>query len=85
MRILSFSIMASGDCGMVLVPNMVFTIEPMINAGGYKCTRLADGWTTVTSDGSLSAQWEHTVSSYRDRGRDPIRITGKTLHDNRGR
>ena len=49
------------DCGMVLVPNMVFTIEPMINAGGYKCTRLADGWTTVTSDGSLSAQWEHTV------------------------
>lgn len=49
------------DCGMVLVPNMVFTIEPMINAGGYKCTRLADGWTTVTRDGSLSAQWEHTV------------------------
>jgi len=49
------------DCGMVLVPNMVFTIEPMINIGGYKCTRLADGWTTVTRDGSLSAQWEHTV------------------------
>jgi methionine aminopeptidase, type I len=49
------------DCGMVLVPNMVFTIEPMINTGGYKCSRLADGWTTVTSDGSLSAQWEHTV------------------------
>jgi methionyl aminopeptidase len=48
-------------CGMVLVPNMVFTIEPMINTGGYKCTRLADGWTAVTSDGSLSAQWEHTV------------------------
>jgi methionyl aminopeptidase len=49
------------DCGMVLVPNMVFTIEPMINAGSYECERLADGWTTVTADGSLSAQWEHTV------------------------
>ncbi|MEA4926127.1 MAG: type I methionyl aminopeptidase [Syntrophomonadaceae bacterium] len=49
------------DCGMVLVPNMVFTIEPMLNSGGYKCSRLADGWTTVTRDGSLSAQWEHTV------------------------
>ena len=49
------------NCGMVLVPNMVFTIEPMINTGGYKVMRLADGWTTVTSDGSLSAQWEHTV------------------------
>jgi methionyl aminopeptidase len=49
------------DCGMVLVPNMVFTIEPMINAGSYKCKKLKDGWTTVTVDGSLSAQWEHTV------------------------
>ena len=49
------------DCGMVLVPNMVFTVEPMINAGSYKLKRLADGWTTVTLDGSLSAQWEHTV------------------------
>jgi len=47
--------------GMVLVPNMVFTIEPMINAGSYKCKKLSDGWTTVTRDGSLSAQWEHTV------------------------
>ncbi len=54
------------ECGMVLVPNMVFTIEPMINAGGYKCKRLADGWTTVTSDGSLSAQWEHTVRVTED-------------------
>jgi methionyl aminopeptidase len=49
------------DCGMVLVPNMVFTIEPMINVGGYQCRRLDDGWTAVTVDGSLSAQWEHTV------------------------
>ena len=49
------------DSGMILVPNMVFTIEPMINAGRYECIRLDDGWTTVTADGSLSAQWEHTV------------------------
>lgn len=47
--------------GMVLVPNMVFTIEPMINAGDYHCRVLEDGWTAITADGSLSAQWEHTV------------------------
>lgn len=47
--------------GMVLVPNMVFTIEPMINAGDYRCQVLEDGWTAVTVDGSLSAQWEHTI------------------------
>ncbi len=47
--------------GVVLVPNMVFTIEPMINAG-KNCVRvLKDGWTVVTADKSLSAQWEHTV------------------------
>lgn len=47
--------------GMILVPNMVFTIEPMINVGSYKTNILEDGWTTITVDGSLSAQWEHTV------------------------
>ncbi len=47
--------------GPVLRPNMVFTIEPMINAGSYECRILADGWTAVTKDGSLSAQWEHTL------------------------
>jgi len=47
--------------GLKLQPGMVFTIEPMINAGrpGIRC--LADGWTVVTADHSLSAQWEHTV------------------------
>jgi methionyl aminopeptidase len=40
---------------------MVFTIEPMINAGTYKTRTLDDGWTAVTADGSLSAQFEHTV------------------------
>jgi methionyl aminopeptidase len=49
------------DAGMVLVPNMVFTIEPMVNAGSHKCRILADRWTAVTVDNSLSAQWEHTV------------------------
>jgi methionyl aminopeptidase len=44
-----------------MVPNMTFTIEPMINAGGYASKLLSDGWTAVTADGSLSAQWEHTL------------------------
>lgn len=47
--------------GIVLVPGMVFTIEPMINAGGWPTKRLDDGWTVVTADGSLSAQFEQTV------------------------
>lgn len=47
--------------GEILKPNMVFTIEPMINAGRRECRLLPDGWTAVTADGSLSAQWEHTV------------------------
>ncbi|HXX83017.1 MAG TPA: type I methionyl aminopeptidase [Casimicrobiaceae bacterium] len=47
--------------GLVLQPGMTFTVEPMINAGrpGIRC--LADGWTIVTADHSLSAQWEHTI------------------------
>ena len=44
-----------------LVPGMVFTIEPMINAGRRDIRELGDGWTIVTRDKSLSAQWEHTV------------------------
>jgi len=47
--------------GAHLAPNMVFTIEPMINVGTYEARVLDDGWTTVTADGKLSAQWEHTV------------------------
>jgi methionyl aminopeptidase len=41
---------------------MVFTIEPMINEGTWKVKLLSDGWTAVTADGRLSAQWEHTVA-----------------------
>ena len=48
--------------GMVLAPGMVFTIEPMINAGSHEIfIDENDGWTALTIDGSLSAQWEHTV------------------------
>jgi methionyl aminopeptidase len=47
--------------GLLLEPGYVFTIEPMVNAGGYKTKLLADGWTAVTADRSLSAQFEHTV------------------------
>jgi methionyl aminopeptidase len=47
--------------GLVLEPGMVFTVEPMINAGRREVTVLVDGWTAVTRDGSLSAQFEHMV------------------------
>ena len=47
--------------GPLLEPGMIFTIEPMINAGKRDIRMLGDGWTVVTKDHSLSAQWEHTV------------------------
>ena len=47
--------------GLQLEPGMTFTVEPMINAGKPAIRELADGWTIVTKDHSLSAQWEHTV------------------------
>jgi len=47
--------------GMELKAGMIFTIEPMINQGKRHLRLLADGWTVVTKDRSLSAQWEHTV------------------------
>jgi methionyl aminopeptidase len=45
----------------ILEPGMTFTIEPMINAGRRHVKLMPDGWTVVTKDRSLSAQWEHTV------------------------
>ncbi|KPQ30972.1 type I methionyl aminopeptidase [Halomonas sp. HL-93] len=48
--------------GLVLKEGMVFTIEPMINQGKAKIKTKKDGWTVVTSDKKLSAQWEHTVA-----------------------
>ena len=47
--------------GMALKPGMIFTIEPMINAGNHDTKILADGWTAVTRDKSLSAQFEHSI------------------------
>ena len=47
--------------GIQLKEGMIFTIEPMINAGKKQVTVLKDGWTAVTKDKSLSAQWEHTI------------------------
>ena len=47
--------------GVILMPDMVFTVEPMINLGGKELRILDDNWTAVTADGSLSAQFEQTI------------------------
>ena len=52
--------------GLTLEEGMVFTIEPMINAGRAATRLLPDGWTVVTKDHKLSAQWEHTIAVTRD-------------------
>jgi len=49
------------NTGMTIEPGMAFTIEPMVNAGKRHTKLLPDGWTVVTKDHSLSAQWEHTL------------------------
>ncbi|HEV8501655.1 MAG TPA: type I methionyl aminopeptidase [Casimicrobiaceae bacterium] len=63
--------------GLKLQPGMIFTVEPMVNAGrpGIRC--LADGWTIVTADHSLSAQWEHTVL-VTDDGYEVLTVSGGT-------
>ena len=53
----------SKNSGMELRPGMTFTIEPMINSGKFHTKMLNDGWTAVTKDKSLSAQFEHTVGT----------------------
>ena len=57
-QILHYGSTGSGD---IMQQDMVFTIEPMINMGRPESRILGDGWTAVTVDGSLSAQWEHTI------------------------
>jgi len=47
--------------GLMLLPGMCFTVEPMVNAGKRFIKLLPDGWTVVTKDRTLSAQWEHTI------------------------
>ena len=49
------------NTGEKIKPGMTLAIEPMVNLGGYRVRTLADGWTVVTSDGSPSAHFEHTV------------------------
>ena len=51
---------------MKLEAGMMFTVEPMINEGQYDTKLLKDGWTAVTKDKSLSAQFEHTVGVTKD-------------------
>jgi len=46
---------------MALRPGMTLAVEPILNAGSKACRTLKDRWTVVTVDGSLSAQWEHTI------------------------
>ncbi|MFT5140346.1 MAG: methionyl aminopeptidase [Lysobacterales bacterium] len=65
--------------GEVLVPGMVFTIEPMINLGKRETRLMPDGWTVITRDRSLSAQWEHTIA-VTDSGFDVLtRLPGDAL------
>jgi len=63
--------------GLKLLPGMTFTVEPMINAGRPGIRGLADGWTIVTADHSLSAQWEHTVLVTED-GYDVLTVSAGT-------
>ncbi|PJK05052.1 type I methionyl aminopeptidase [Lysobacteraceae bacterium NML95-0200] len=55
----------AGD-GLVLKPGMTFTIEPMVNEGSRHSRLLPDGWTVVTKDRKLSAQWEHMIAVTED-------------------
>jgi methionyl aminopeptidase len=63
--------------GITLAPGMTFTVEPMINAGKPAIRELADGWTIVTKDHSLSAQWEHTVA-VTDKGYEVLTLSKGT-------
>jgi methionyl aminopeptidase len=65
--------------GMMLRPGMFFTIEPMINAGDWKVKILGDGWTAVTRDKSLSAQFEHSVGVTED-GVEIFTVSPAGLH-----
>lgn len=67
-----------GD-GVMLKPGMLFTIEPMINLGRPHVKILSDGWTAVTRDRSLSAQFEHTVGVTKD-GAEVFTISPAGLH-----
>ncbi len=63
--------------GIELKPGMIFTIEPMINAGKAAIKQLPDGWTVITKDRSLSAQWEHTIL-VTDTGYEVLTVSAKS-------
>ena len=65
--------------GPKLKPGMIFTIEPMINEGDYETKMLNDGWTAVTKDKKLSAQFEHTVG-ITDKGYEIFTLSKKGLN-----
>lgn len=65
--------------GTVLKPGMTFTIEPMINEGTRHTRVLPDGWTVVTKDRKLSAQWEHTVAVTADGVEILTRLPGEDI------
>ena len=67
------------NTGLVLREGMFFTIEPMINAGAWQVTILADGWTAVTKDRSLSAQFEHSIGVTAD-GHEIFTLSPGGLH-----
>ncbi|HXH00866.1 MAG TPA: M24 family metallopeptidase, partial [Xanthomonadaceae bacterium] len=62
--------------GLQLQPGMTFTIEPMVNEGTRHTRLVPDGWTVVTKDRKLSAQWEHTVCVTQDGVEVLTRIPG---------
>ena len=64
---------------IILEPGMTFTIEPMVNVGHWKTITLDDNWTAVTKDGSLSAQFEHTLLVTED-GVEILTDTSKISH-----
>jgi methionyl aminopeptidase len=63
--------------GITLEEGMIFTIEPMINAGKRDIKQMPDGWTIVTKDRSLSAQWEHTILVTQN-GYEVLTVSDKT-------
>jgi len=75
------SVLHYGDrgTGSVLEPGMLFTIEPMINLGGWQTKIKSDGWTAVTKDRSLSAQFEHTIG-VTETGYEIFTLSPKGLH-----
>ncbi len=67
------------NSGLILEEGMFFTIEPMINAGKHEVKILSDGWTAVTRDKSLSAQFEHSIG-VTENGCEIFTISPKKLH-----